>query len=234
MTFKEILAREESNVDSIWLYREGLFVKAYDRSAFFAHTLIHEFKVSRRYIKSVNADVYSVGFPEMTVPKWLNAYVYETVQDGLIRCYTRSSFDEVAFQNWKECVSVNVGDRFTPHTAIIEKAPVYKTAYDLLLQVLSFSKNVSKHNFSPVCQRLKELSYSLSYSVRTLYDVADRDSHIQNALEMCSEIGFLLQLLKDLKEISLKTYALASERIVSVSRQLSALRGKVTAKVHEA
>ncbi|MBO5980441.1 MAG: hypothetical protein J6Q12_08455 [Bacteroidales bacterium] len=46
MTFKEILLREDQNDDSIWLYREGIFMKAYERSAYFAHTLIHEFKFS--------------------------------------------------------------------------------------------------------------------------------------------------------------------------------------------
>ena len=36
MTFREIIEREDQNVDSIWLYREGMFMKAYERSAFFA------------------------------------------------------------------------------------------------------------------------------------------------------------------------------------------------------
>ena len=40
-------------------------MKAYERSAFFAHTLIHEFKLSKRYIKTVNMDVISLGFPEL-------------------------------------------------------------------------------------------------------------------------------------------------------------------------
>lgn len=77
MTYKEILSREDQNQDSIWLYREGMFMKAYERSAFFAHTLIHGFKLSKRYIKIVNMDVISLGFPEQTIPKWLNGYVYE-------------------------------------------------------------------------------------------------------------------------------------------------------------
>ena len=68
MTFLEIISLEDSKTDSIYLYREGMFMKAYERSAFFAHTLIHEFKLSK------------------TVPKWLNGYVYEWVQEGLIRC----------------------------------------------------------------------------------------------------------------------------------------------------
>ena len=56
-------------------------------------------------------DVISLGFPEQTIPKWLNGYVYEWVQDGLLRCYMRKTFDEVEFHNWKEVVSVNVGVR---------------------------------------------------------------------------------------------------------------------------
>lgn len=48
MTFTEIIAREVHNLDSIWLYREGMFMKAYEHSAYFVHTLIREFKLSKR------------------------------------------------------------------------------------------------------------------------------------------------------------------------------------------
>ena len=229
MTFREIIEREDHNVDSIWLYREGMFMKVYERSAFFAHTLIHEFKLSKRYKKTVNMDVISLVFPEQTIQKWLNGYVYEWVQDGLLRCHMRKAFDEVEFNNWKEGVSVNVGDRFTVHTAVIEKSPLYKVTYDLMTQVFDFSAHISKNIASPLRLRLKGLTYRLCYVVRVLYDVTDRDVH----LEYCSEIKFALQVLKDFKEISVNTFALASERIVSVSKQLSALRGRVTAKVHE-
>ena len=51
----------------------------------------------------------------------------------------RKAFDEVEFHNWKEVVSVNVGDRFTPHTAVIEKSPLYKVTYDLMTQIFEFS-----------------------------------------------------------------------------------------------
>ena len=47
-------------------------------------------------------DVISLGFPEQTIPKWLNGYVYEWVQEGLLRCHMRMKFDEVEFHNWKE------------------------------------------------------------------------------------------------------------------------------------
>ena len=159
MTFREIIEREDQNTDSIWQYREGMFMKAYERSAFFAHTLIHEFKLSKRYIKTVNMDVISLGFPEQTIPKWLNGYVYEWEQDGLLRCHMRKVFDEVEFHNWKEVVRVNVGDRFTPHTAVIEKSPLYKVTYDLMTQVFDFSAHISKNVANPLGFRLKDLAY---------------------------------------------------------------------------
>lgn len=232
MTFREIIEREDQNIDCIWLYREGMFMKAYERSAFFVHTLIHEFKLSKRYIKTINMDVISLGFPEQTVPKWLNGYVYEYVQDGLIRCFSRKKYDEVEFHNWKEVAKVNVGDRFTPNTSVIEKAPVYKTAYDLLTQVVGFSVHLSRNVSDPIGIHLKELTYKLCYTIRMMYDVKDKETQIIKALEFCDEIKFVLQLFKDLKEISINTFALASERVVSVSKQLSALRGKVTAEIH--
>ena len=63
---------------------------------------VHVFKLSKRYLKTVNKNVISLGFPEQTLPKWLNGYVYEWVQDGLLRCRMRKKFDEVEFHNWKE------------------------------------------------------------------------------------------------------------------------------------
>lgn len=40
-------------------------------------------------------DVITLGFPEQPIPKWLNGYVYEWVQEGLLRCHMRKKFDEV-------------------------------------------------------------------------------------------------------------------------------------------
>lgn len=230
MTFKEIIIREDANQDCIWLYREGIFMKAYERSAFFMHTYIKDFKLSKRYVKSVNMDVVSMGFPENSVPKWLNGYVYEYVADGLIRCQMRDRFDEVKFHHWKELILINAADKYTPNTSVIEKSPIYKTAYDFLMQVLSFTAHISKNLSNPIGLRLKEMSYKLCFLIRTMYD-SDQPSQIMNDAEkLCTEIKFILQILKDSKEISINTYALSSERIVSVSKQLYLLHQKVKAE----
>lgn len=230
MTYKEIIERENENMDAVWLYREGLFMKAYERSAFFAHMYIHEFKLSKRYVKTVNMDVVSLGFPEQTMPKWLNGYVYEYVADGLVRCQMRERYDEVRFQNWKDCVTINAADRYTPNTSVIEKAPVYKTAYDLMIQIMAFSPNISKNALYPVGMRLKELAYQMCYCIRTIYDMEVPQDNMLKIMDLCNELKFNLQILKDMKEISVNTFALASERAVSVSKQVSLLYQKVMAK----
>ena len=53
---------------------------------------------------------------------------------------------------------MNVGDRFTNHTAVIEKSPLYKVAYDLMTQTMQFSAHISKNAANPVGIRIKELS----------------------------------------------------------------------------
>lgn len=53
--------------------------------------------------------------------------------------------DELEFHNWKEVVNVNVGDRFTSHTAVIEKSPLYKVTYELMTQVFDFLAHISKN-----------------------------------------------------------------------------------------
>lgn len=88
-------------------------------------------------------------------------------------------------------------------------------AYDLMTQTMQFAAHISKNVSNPLGVRIKELTYQLCYDVRVLYEVPNRDAHIDKALELCSEIKFALQVLKDLKEISVNTFALASERVVS-------------------
>lgn len=230
MTFAEILNTEAENWNRVYLYREGIFLKAYQHSACLVHLYVHEFKLSCRYIKSVNEKVISLGFPQETAPKWLNRHKYYNLNEKIVICEIDRTLTEPEYETWKDTVAMNESDRFTPHTHIIEKAPVYKNAYDLLIQVFSLSVNVSRNVQNPLCFKLKELCYEMCYLIRNLYDCVDRNSAICEAKAKSDEIGYILQLLKDLKEISVKSFALACERNVSVSKQLTALRGKVTAK----
>lgn len=63
MTQKEIYDLEKTNKDRIYLYREGIFWKAYERSAFYLSGPGGKLKPTKKFIKSVGDSIISVGFP---------------------------------------------------------------------------------------------------------------------------------------------------------------------------
>lgn len=62
MILKEKLAPEGKN--RIWMYREGLFWKLYNESAYFFLKLVKSYQVKVKYVKEVKATVASIGFPD--------------------------------------------------------------------------------------------------------------------------------------------------------------------------
>ena len=62
MTTKDIIDYEDSNKNTIRIYKEGLFGKAYERSAFLLCRM-KPLKPTIKFIKKVNRSVISVGLP---------------------------------------------------------------------------------------------------------------------------------------------------------------------------
>lgn len=63
MKIEEILTLESVNEDSIFLFKEGIFLRAYERSAMRFTEYVAGFKVFKKHYKIVNADVCYLGFP---------------------------------------------------------------------------------------------------------------------------------------------------------------------------
>ena len=64
MTSRDFLSAESANTDRIVLYREGLFWKAYERSAFALCSQVRPLKPTRKTLKTLGGgDLISVGFP---------------------------------------------------------------------------------------------------------------------------------------------------------------------------
>lgn len=72
MTSRELIAAEANNTDRIALYREGLFWKAYERSAYALCTQVRRFKPTRKILKTLaGGDIVSVGFPAIAADRIL-------------------------------------------------------------------------------------------------------------------------------------------------------------------
>ncbi len=231
-SYQRILETEDANEDKIYLYKAGKFWKAYNQSAYLFHTFIQSFKLSSRVIQKLNRRVVSLGFPEGALKKYTYNFLVEKVDEDCLRVHLGKRVDESAFDHWMEMAFLqgSTAPQYTPSTTMIEHQPVYKTAYDLLTQIYQCAEGLSKNVRNPLGLRAKELSYEIAYGIRMLYDVPDRSSHVAHLQARCKELMFALQLMTDLPGgLSKKAFALASERIVSVSGQLEGLRRKATA-----
>lgn len=106
-TIKEILEDEKTNTGLIRLYREGLFYKAYERSAYLWTQAVCRYEVKVRHVKAVGADVLSIGFPIAVLGRKLDGLGY-SMDGGIVTVDAgdRITFDESAYRQWRdECRS---------------------------------------------------------------------------------------------------------------------------------
>jgi hypothetical protein len=62
-TIAKRIATEMGNVNHIHLYREGLFMKAYNVSAFLFQKHVKPFRPVKKFIKSAGGEIVLIGFP---------------------------------------------------------------------------------------------------------------------------------------------------------------------------
>lgn len=98
--FEEIANRESRNENEIVLYPEGLFYKAYDRSAFACVNRIPTFKASRKRIKYCARELASIGFPASALPKYFPT-APRPLPDGRVVIQLKDRIDADACNVWK-------------------------------------------------------------------------------------------------------------------------------------
>jgi hypothetical protein len=64
MKIKEIVKLEEDNHDKCYLIKEGLFWRAYEKSAFWFVDKLRSYMITKKHFKGLNADVAYIGFPD--------------------------------------------------------------------------------------------------------------------------------------------------------------------------
>lgn len=69
----EILQKECTNTHTVYFYREGVFYKAYDRSAYLFVKFVKPFQIKKRMVKSVKQEVVSIGFPTNSLVNYFSS-----------------------------------------------------------------------------------------------------------------------------------------------------------------
>jgi hypothetical protein len=99
--------------------------------------------------------------------------------------------------------------------------PVYKASYDLLLAIFQFTKNFSKEYKYTVGESLKEETIELITLIYRANSRADKADTLQTAREHIEVIRLLIRLMKDMRQIGLKSFVAVNEQVENVSKQLT-------------
>ena len=112
---QQIMQKEGFENKEIHLYREGMFLKGYEQSAFlFLKHIKPEYQVKAKYFKVINQWVVSIGFPEHALSNLVNDKQVVTNDNGVdipVIRQAHSPVDELAespvidekdYNQWKE------------------------------------------------------------------------------------------------------------------------------------
>lgn len=235
MRISEIIKLEDTNPDSIILIKEGLFLRAYEQSAFRFMRLIRDYRVLLKHFKNIDRTVAYLGFPSEKLPSViarakLQGWKAEEREPGV---WIIRGFPEVeGYESWKECLPEKTArakkTKETESDQIKENPmqqvsilPVYKDAYDLMLEIFQYSKQFQREYRFTLGERLKNEVLELLIKVYEAQMGYDRQKNILRARKHAELSRLLIRLTKDLRLIDLKRFIRMNDNIEKILRQLS-------------
>lgn len=99
----EILSIEQENQSSVYFYREGVFYKAYEHSAYLFVHHVKPFHLKRRFVKSVKREVISVGFPTNSLYSYFSKEQV-TELENCAKVDLDKKIDLSEFEQWKDSI----------------------------------------------------------------------------------------------------------------------------------
>lgn len=213
MSYKEILDRESVNTDSIWLYMEGGFYKAYERSAF---ALCGSFPGYRVNCRELGQEMLlSVVLPEPAVESTIVGQKYVREDETTIHAVLASAISADEYQEWR-----------AGHVMEYMLDGLEGRVYDILHRVMNICNNISDNCRDPFGLQIKRLSFQACGLVRSLKGAGEdvRRLTVERLLHLYDNLDFTLKVMRDCREIPSGTYITLNEQICSVVKYLSAMR----------
>ena len=146
MKIEEILSIESENTESVILFKEGIFLRAYERSAMRFTEYVANFKVFKKHYKIVNADVCYLGFPYSNYKILFEKHEitdYEETGKTVVINACPSKHD---FVEWKAAVELPTVEDITPQILFrpdvnpkdLKNLQIYKSGYDICARGVSY------------------------------------------------------------------------------------------------
>lgn len=106
--------------------------------------------------------------------------------------------------------------------AIYDNLEVFKASYDLLLYVFQFTPNVKRDYRYTLAEKIKDNIIELCLCIYRANGAKDRVPDIRQARERLVTVKLMCRMLTDLKQISVRQFAVVCTHTESISRQLQA------------
>lgn len=105
--------------------------------------------------------------------------------------------------------------------AIYDNLPVFKDTYDLLLQIIRMSMNLQRDFRYTIGERLKIEIMDLCIYIYKANGSYEKQEFIKQARERMVVIKLQVRVLHDVKQISVKQFAMLADKMESISKQLA-------------
>lgn len=155
MTLAEKVKNEQENRTGIFLHREGLFWKAYEYSAYLFVKEVRAYNPQKKEIKSLKADVVSLGFPDQVLGDILKGQDHAAHGEKCIEIKGFPPVEVSGYEQWKKNLpardAVVAGDVVAAGTtgtgsdlAVLARLRSFRTEAASPLQCLMFISELQK------------------------------------------------------------------------------------------
>jgi hypothetical protein len=236
MTKQEIINFEQTaNGGTIVLVKEGLFWRAYDQSAYLLCKLFWpDLKVNGGFVKTVNRDIYYVGFPEGS----LQAKVLDKLpatppcrllqqSDNLITIGDVPKLE--GYEEWRQSYILLRAQANEQMQPFYGKLPLYKAVYDFFQEMVNLTRHFPKDlqytlGDKIIAQSLEMNTWlyrTLHLNKQSLDYVRQKFQSIEHIEELLDMIRFLLRTSFDMKLYNVERFADVSAKIDAIGKQLT-------------
>ena len=142
MTILDKVTLQQQDTTKIFLFKEGVFYKAYNEGAFLLQD--RNYKVAVKKIKSVENEVLSIGFPVSVFEKLKDEFVFDFFEWYAVY-NTNTFFDKELYIDWhNKVVKESFKTSKTETEYIVEQLKKYPLANKTPMEAFLFLKEIQE------------------------------------------------------------------------------------------
>jgi len=112
--------------------------------------------------------------------------------------------------------------------ALAYDLPVYKSSYDLLMEIFELVKHFGREYKYTVGEKLKDETLEMLMIIYRANTHQQKKDTLQVAREHLEVVRLLLRLTKDMKQININHFVVVNKKIEDISKQLTGWQKSTT------